>query len=225
MNFLQLVNRLRLEAGVSGADLSTVINQTGEMARLVKWINAAWMDIQSMREDWPWMRTSCSFATVAGQATYTVAQCGVTDLGAWARDTFRNYDTAEGINSEIFMEYVAYEKWRDLYLFGSLRSNQSRPIEITITPDLSLGLGPVPAAGYTAIGDYYRIPSEMALDDDIPGMPNQHHLAIVYRAMMSYGAYEAAPEVYQRGETEFKTIMRRLSNSRLPEITLGGALA
>jgi hypothetical protein len=50
-------------------------------------------------------------------------------------------------------------------------------------------------------------------------------MAIVYRAMMSYGAYEAAAEVYQRGEAEFNRMIRRVLADRLPEISAGSALA
>ena len=50
-------------------------------------------------------------------------------------------------------------------------------------------------------------------------------MAIVYRAMMMYGAFESANEVYDRGETEFGKIMRRMADQRLPEVTFGGALA
>jgi len=39
--------------------------------------------------------------------------------------------------------------------------------------------------------------------------------------MMYYGAYEGAPEVYDRGEMEFDKNMRRLDALRLPEIRWG----
>ena len=42
---------------------------------------------------------------------------------------------------------------------------------------------------------------------------------------MSYGAYESAPEVYQRGDLEFGKLMRRMTADRIPETTWAGALA
>lgn len=224
MNFLQLVQRLARDTGVPGTGPATVVNQSGEDGRLVNWISSAWVDIQNEHSDWQWMRKSASFSTVAGQATYTPTQCGVTDFGAWDRNSFRNYDTAAGSKSEIFMSYQEYELWRDEYQFGNMRTVQTRPSQITITPDKSIGLGPVPAAGYTVIGDYYSIPTEMTLDADIPALPTQYHMAIVYRAMMFYGAYEAANEVYQHGQTEFERIMARIYSDRLPDIQFAGGL-
>jgi hypothetical protein len=49
-------------------------------------------------------------------------------------------------------------------------------------------------------------------------------MAIVYRAMMFYGGYEAASEVYQRGEQEFVKLMRRMTADRLPEVSFAGTL-
>lgn len=225
MNFLQLVQRVQLECGVSGAAPATVVGQPAEINRLVKWVNSSWIDIQNERQDWEWMRGSCSFVTIAAQATYTPVQCGITDFGAWDKDSFRNYETAAGSGSEIFMDYIDYETWRDTYQFGSMRTSYSRPMDISITPLKALALGQVPTAGYTIVGDYFKIPSELALDADIPAIPTQYHMAIVYGAMLSYGGYEAASEVYQRAEIGYKKIMRRLRNDQLPDVTFAGALA
>ena len=74
-------------------------------------------------------------------------------------------------------------------------------------------------------GDYFKVASELATDVSIPALPTQFHMAIVYRAMMYYGASEAASEIYQEGETEFKRFMRMLVKNQLTGITVGGALA
>lgn len=310
MNRLQLVQRLHQECGVSGSRPTTTLNLTGELNRLVGWVDAAWNDIQGKHQNWKWLRATATFPTVAGQATYTPAQIGLTDFGMWDRETFRNYvnPTVEfsvgspcvmtlqshglsvgdafkpyttgslptgltagttyyvvstpstdgvtfsataggaevstsgtqsgthtitsnnttifaGFRTEVYMTYREYDSWRDMYLYGSLRKVQTRPMEMTVTPNRAIGAGPLPAAGYTMLGDYFRIPSDMAADADTPAMPSQFHLAIVYGAMMHYGAYEAAPEVYQRGEKEFKKYMSRLEIDQLPDLQFGGALA
>lgn len=225
MNFLQLVQRTRSECGVSGSQPISVANQVAEIARLVAWVNTAWVDIQSERQDWDFLRSPVTFQTVLAKPTYTPIECGITDFGMWARDSFRNYETAAGTNSEVFMEYIDYELWRNTYQFSTLRASYSRPLQITITPNKSLGLGQVPLAGYTVVGEYFRQPTELVLDTDIPSIPTQFHMAIVYKAMMHYGAYEAASEVYQRGEVEYKKIMKRLLSSQMPEIVFCGALS
>lgn len=225
--YLQLVQRLRQDCGVSGSGPTTVVSQTGQYKQLCDWINDAWMDIQSAHQDWEWLRVSLTpFTTTAAKQTYSpTADLSLTDFGMWARDSFRVYDTTAGINSETFLEYIPYDKWRDTYLFGALRSTTSRPNHVTITPDKSLGFGPITAAGYSIVGDYFKVPTTMSADTDTPSLPSHFHMAIVYRAMMFYGSYEVAPEVYQRGETEFTKMMRRMTLDRLSEPLMGGALA
>jgi hypothetical protein len=310
VNFLQLVQRLRTETKASGSSITSVVNQTGEYGRLVDWINDAWLDIQSERTDWEWMRATATFPTVTGRPVNTLAQIGLTSFGTWARNTFRNYVNPQvtltlgspgvvnlpthnltagdtfvpfttgalftgltagttyyvlttptagtftvaataggtaidftgtqsgthtmtsnnttifiGLNSEIYMDYADYSIWRDRYEYGSLRQTQTRPIEVTITPDKSIGLGPFPIAGYTVLGDYYTVPAYMAANGDTPAMPAQFHMAIVYKALISYGTYEEDGFIIARAERELKRFMRKLSADRLTEVKTCGALA
>jgi len=230
MNLLQLCNRLIQEAGIStsASAMTTTVNQTGELARVVNWIQAAWIDIQSMHQDWQWMRKSASFQTIDGQAVYDVGSgddINISDFGMWTLDTARNYVTTLGDISEIFMSYIDYEEYRDSYQYGALRYSKSRPTVFTITPKKSIGLGIVPTSGYTVTLDYFARPSEMADDNASPELPSQFHMAIVWRALMLYGSFEAAIESYQRGQTEFNIMSSRLELDRLPMVQMGGPLA
>ena len=226
MNYLQLVARLKRKCRVTGAAPASIENATSEeVNRLKDWINEAWMDIQETRQDWDWMRGSCSFATVAGQAIYTPTEAGVTDFGIWTRDTWRIYTTSAGMPSEQFLIYRSYESWRNLYQFGSMRTSQTQPVDLTITPDKSIGIGPIPTAGYTVIGDYFKLPTELSLNADTPAMPSRFHMLIVYRAMMFYGVSEAAPKVYEEGKTEFNRMMSRVTENNLPELMVTGEFA
>lgn len=229
MNFLTLTTRLRRKCRVTGTGPITVIGQSEEYARLVDFINEAWMQIQRKRTDWQWMRNSMTFPTVAAQAEYTLAQIGSTgtnfsDFGNWALESFRSYPTATGVSAEIEMGHLNYLYWRDIYLYGANRSVEQWPNEFTVLPALGIGLGPVPAVGYTISGDYYKAATEMTLDADIPSLPTQFHMAIVYRAMMFYGVSEAAPEIYDEGATEFNRIMVQIEDQQLPEMQEPGAL-
>lgn len=230
MNFLELAQRLCQECGDSTVNITTVASQTGKAKRMVDWLNSAWMDIQGAHRDWGWMRNSASFTTVNGQATYALGSgagtAGVTtaSFGSWIRDSFRIYPTATGTDAEVPLGYIDYDRWRDTYQIGSSRTTTSQPGQYTITPSKGIGLGPVPTAGYTVTADYFTSPASMSLDADIPALPAHYHLAIVYRAMMMYGTFDVAGEVYQRGEAEYKRMMRRIENDYLPEVELGGPL-
>jgi hypothetical protein len=226
MNFLQLVQRLRIEAGASGSGPVSVLSQAGELARLVLWVNAAWTDIQNERQDWGWLQSSFSFVTINAQATYTPVQCGLTDHGAWKDTTFRSYLTATGYSTENYMDMISYDNWRDTYQYGSNRTTYSNPVVFAIKPaDKSICLGPVPTSDYTIIGEYFKAPTELVLDADIPAMPTNYHMAIVYRALMMYGMYEGVGDAIQRGQMEYDKLMRKIRADQLPEIMVNGALA
>lgn len=231
MNFLQLAQRLRRKCRVSGSGPTDVTGQTEEYARLLDWVNEAWMMIQRKHEqDWFFMRATCSAPTINGQASYGATEFNLTDLGRFALnyesgDTFRVYSTATGTASETLMDVIDYDDWRDTYLLGSLRTSFQRPGCVASGPDERLYCGPIPSDGWTITGEYFRVASEMAAAGDTPSLPARYHMAIVYRAMMLYGVSEAAQEVYADGQNAFDMIMREIERTQLPRIRLGGPLA
>lgn len=230
MNFLQLINRTRVECGVSGAStpLSTAQNLTGESARIANWVNSAWNDIQTSKEDWQWMRQPFQFNTVAQQQIYTPTEAGIAStFGNWKRDSFRCSSVGQNYQDEQLLNYMEWTTFRNLYQYGSSRTTYARPVVVTIDPDKSLGFGSIPDLAYVITGEYYVKPAEFSADTDAPSpyFPDRFHLAIVYRAMMSYAGYEAAPEVYSRGELEFKRLMNRVEIDQLPTMVSGPPLA
>jgi hypothetical protein len=221
MTFLQLCNLLIAEAGISAQPMTTVVGQTGELGRVVNWIKQAWIAIQASQTTWRFMRKSASIVTVAGQSgTYTAS-----DVATWTLDTARNYVTASGLITEIFMNFVEWDDYRNSYLYGALRYAQSRPLVFSIAPDNTLSFGPVPNGDHTVTIDYYKQPIELAADADIPGMPTEFHMGIVWRALMFYGGYEAAGESYNRGMNEYGIVLDRLEVTQLPMLQMGGPLA
>lgn len=249
MTFLDLVVRACEECAVNTDSLSTVVGQRGELKRMVNWVSDAWFKIQGKHQDWRFLRTTASWPTIATQAEYTTLQCGIDagTFGRWIPDSFRNYLTSSasmawgddawgdspydgssstgGFSTEIFMAPIPYADWRDLWKFGANRSVTSRPYHLTVLPNDGIGLGPAPLAGYTILGDYYSAPVRLALDVDVPTLPAKHDpMIIVYQAMMSYGAWWKAPEIYGQGKTEYQKLMLALELDQLPQMHFSGAL-
>jgi hypothetical protein len=56
-------------------------------------------------------------------------------------------------------------------------------------------------------------------------MPEAYHLMIVYKAMQSYGLYEAAPEVLSRGQIEYQKLLTQIEREQIPDVYLGQPLA
>lgn len=226
--FLELVNRARRECGVTGPALSTLSNLSGESLRIAEWVAESWNDLQTMHTGWLFMNRKFSFTTTANKQTYTPAECGVNDLSHWFLRTFRCYVTAQGRSSEQFLIYNDRLLFRDVYQFGPALTNYQRPTIFTVEEDgLNLSFGAIPDSNaYTILGEYYAKPSEMLVAADEPGdLPWEYRMILVYDAMKRYGAYESAPEVFDRGRDGYDLKLSELERTHLPIITLGEPLA
>lgn len=228
MTLLQLVNQLRLECGVTGPTLVTVANVVpgSENARMVNWIQTAWNDIQTSKEDWLFLRESFVFNTVAQQQIYTPSGgAGLTDFGNWKRDSFRCSSVGSDYRDEQLLNYMDWTTFRNLYKYANMRNTFARPVVVTVDPHKNLGFGSTPDIPYVINGEYYTKPVALVLDGDEPAIPIRFHMTIVYRAMMYYAGYEAAPEVMARGEFEYKRFYSNLQIDQLPTVVSGPPLA
>jgi hypothetical protein len=226
--FLELTQRLFQECQLPGSGPATLASASGQTFDLAAWISQSCKEIDELHEDWSYLlvHPGVAFTTVAAQQLYTPTQAGVTvgEVGQWKLDTFRNYLTSSGYPSEIEMTWIDYDNWLRTEKIGVLRTTQVRPMVFTIAPDKSIGLQ-CPLAGYTVIGDYYRIPVVLEVDADTPLIPQRYRMAIVYKAMMAYATSENAPEIYNEGERNYRLQLAAMSRTLLPTIRSTGALA
>jgi hypothetical protein len=223
--FLELCQDFREEAGITGSGPVSVIGQTGEMKRVVNWILKAYKDIQNKHRNWDFLRENFSFETIASTSTYLPTAVSLDELATWKQDTFRIYRTATGVADEQWLRCWRWDELRDAYLIGPSRSQTGRPTEFAIKPDKSVVFWPAPDAVYTVTGEYFQRAQTMTANADEPLLPEQFHDIIKWRAMMYYGAYEGAAEVYANGKSEYARMMFEMRLDQLPGITLGGALA
>lgn len=225
MTYLELVKRLRSECGVAGDGPSTTVGQIREMQRLCNWIVQSWEEIQLETREFDFMRNNTTWDTVANQQTYIpTTDIGLTDFGSWKDDSFKAYLASAGVATEIALtQYKSYADFRAYYLTGSRRLVTGRPMYITITPDRSLMLGFTPNDVYTCSAEYFRSPQTLAADADIPIMPQQYHMAIVYRAMQKYGRFNAAGEQVEAGQAGYSSIINRLVADQSPQIMYGSS--
>ena len=225
MNLLQLVNQARVECGVSGPALSTAQSQTGESGRMVSWVQQAWIDIQTSKEDWMFLRLPFTFNLVANQYQYTATDAGLTNFGNWKRDSFRASSVGQDYRDEQLLNYMEFTTYRNLYRYANMRNTTARPVVVSITPEKDLAFGSKPDQAYVIDGEYYTQPTSLTADTDVPLIPTRFHMAIVYRAMMYYAGYEAAPEVLARGDFEYRRLYSRMEIDQLPTIISGPPLA
>lgn len=220
MNLVQLTEKLRTECGASGQVLTTVQNVTGETRQLRDWIIDAWTEIQNGEEDWTFNRVEISKDITTGQQKRTLTQLLITDLRDWKRDEFRMYTNSVGQDDEQDLIYASYLDFRDEYLKGTGLQQVGRPWRISIDPaDDSLYFGPNPNTSYKLLGTYYKTAQVLSADADAPtSIMAQFHMAIVYAAMMKYGAFNGAPEVFDRGKNGWNDFEFRLQNKYKPAV-------
>ena len=227
MTFLELIKRLRSEAGGSGTGPSSVINQSGESLRFVNWINSAWEDIQNAQTEWRFMRFGFTVNTIANVDSYAYTSCtdtttsvAIANFNHWARDSFKLYTVS--LADELELIDLPYDDWRQLYRTRPQVAN--RPINSTVLPDYKIGLGPKPKGIYVLSGDYYRAAKLLAIDADTPTIPVQFQMAIVWKALMYYAAYEEAGSLYATADKNYTNIYGKLLKNQMPMIESAGPM-
>jgi hypothetical protein len=212
MNYLQLCQRLRLEAGISGNGPTSVTGQTGEMSEVVTWIDSAYNDIQARRHNWEFLRNDFTFPCVVGTSAYAITVA--TDLGTWKTDSFRvSLDT---LNDEQWMNCLTWEEMRDFRLFGSNRYVTGQPMDFAVKPNKSIVVWPIPDDTYDINGEYWKKPAIMTTNTSEPLFPERFHMVIVWRALMLYGGFQEANAKYQHAEKEFNRLYFALESDQLP---------
>lgn len=222
--FLELCQNTRSEGGMSGTGPTTVVNQTGEMGRVVTWVNRAYERIVSKYKTWNFMRPSFSFQTIEATAEYLPTAVDITDHGSWKVDSLRCYLTEAGVSDEQWIIYREWDQFRDLYRFGGVTAIAGRPQWFSVAPDQSLVFHPVPDAEYTVVGERFRRPTKMTANNDVPVIPAEFHDIIMWRALMFYAAYEQDGALLLSSQDQYRSMLVELMRKELPDLTTGDAL-
>lgn len=230
--YLELCQFCRQECTDSGSGPTTVVGQTGELGRYVKWIKDAWQELQVSRPDWRWPRKSFYVPTVADTEAYaynaaglvdTVTVAAITRWSYWYRLTFKAYLQSDGVGTEYPLMWIEWDGFRRIYHYGTQNSQQ--PIHVSVDPTGKFTLGPKPNAVYIVSGDYQLATQILALDADVPDMPADYHNLIVFDAMAKYGGKNVAVEAMVRANSEGGRLRMALELNQLPPMLYGGSLA
>lgn len=220
--YIQLVQDLHREAGISGDHPNSVVAATGETLRLANWIKAEWVKIQNRHPNWRWMRKSFSLQTVAADDTYAYTDCvdddtslAISRFSRFLPEGFKIYLTSAGVGTQGWLTYVVWDDFKQIFKIGT--QVESYPSFVTFDPANNIVLGAKPDGIYTVTGDYQRSPQILTADSDVPEMPSQFHDLIWLGALRRYAAYESAPEVWGEAKAQYSELMRHLDANQLPE--------
>jgi len=193
--FLKICKDVARECGISGgaANPTTVVGQTGELARVVGWVTNAYEEIQGS-SNFRWLRKKFTLNTLAGVDTYDFSECidvatgeNISRFKSWRLNDRENppkiYLASTGVGGEIFLSYTEWDHFEYLYKTGSLQNQTTFPYHISVDPDDKIRLGIKPDNIYTVTGDYHRSAQILAADGDVPEMPAAYHSLIKYTAM------------------------------------------
>lgn len=231
--FLQLAQILRRKVGGTGTGPSAVTSQTGEDERYVEDIAEAYTEIQN-RCHWRWLRHGFTVNTVADDDVYAYGDCtdtttssAITRFGSWRfrdrNDPPKIYLTSSGVGTQRWLIWVPWEDFKEIYRIGT--QNSGSPVHVSIDPQDNIVIGPAPNDVYTITGDYIRSAQVLAADGDIPEMPTQFHMLVVYRAMEEYAGYEGSADDKMRSIKKGQRLMRQLERNQRPKMRLSGPMA
>lgn len=211
MDLLALVQSLHQEAKLTGAEPDAVTGQTGRDADLVRWSIEAYNDIQRAKDGkWKWLRSGFHVDTVADTASYAFGAVQDTDDSA-AITRFRAWDldpreppliflSADGKVAERELFIDTWTHFRYLYLRGTHAS--SYPSTVVTDVNDKLFLGATPDAVYRVTGNYWKSNQNLVADTDVPEMPADYHMMVVWRAITKYAYNTVGHEVLARAQSE-----------------------
>jgi hypothetical protein len=230
MNFLDLCRQLELESGTvdPGKLIGSVTGTASRRTKIVGWVQAAWTIVQGARGDWRFMRRDYAGTLTIGTARYAGADLGIARFAGWLRDRpgYRPHaihDPAKGPADLTELSEIGWEEWRAA--FGRGAAPVGRPAVYAIAPDERICLGPVPDRAYAIDGEYRRGLQTLAANEDVPEMPAEHHLAILWRALMLLGEHDEAPATVNAATIRFIAAMEKLERDQTDRPVLGRARA
>jgi hypothetical protein len=175
MNYLQLCNAVLRE--INEVEITNVTSTRGIQTSVADFINKAQRDIINSEVEWPFTVVSQSFTTTAGTAEYARES----DAKTVDFDSFTVQESASKT-----LKYISFEEYLETRNEADTNpdtGSRAVPEYVYETPDIKIGLSPVPdESTYTVRYYYYQTNTDMATNTDTPTIPERFHDVIVNRA-------------------------------------------
>ena len=186
--YLQLCQNMARDIGIPGSGPSSVTSSSlsEEENAVIRYIKNADIDIQSRWFDWMFLWKEATINSVSGTSTLT----SPTDLGNWNVDTVV-WD--KGTDNNLPLGYMPWGEYFEMYKLGTVDSDD--PEVFSIKPDNVMDLYPTPNSITPVYSQYWKVPTELAVDSDVSSIPPRFQRIIIARAKIYYAENEDAPEV------------------------------
>lgn len=216
MNFLQLCQRTRSEAGVSrNTDLSpaTVVGQSGRLKTIVDWVAEACKVIER-EHNWSfrWEEVSLTIPAASNKTTGQAipAKC---------------YEHEAAHIGSSFLTYVPWEDFR--LMFPTIEAGQAgqKPSVWTVDPTMQIRVNITVAADTDITFERYKNPTALALDADTPLVPEEFHMIVVWKAVEYYGQDQEAGVRVATAKENYATLHQQMLARYFPTSLMGEPLA
>ena len=226
MNLRQLVQRAYRECGLTGDGPSTVLNQSGRSNDVIRCVLQAFEEVQVARTDWAWDWRRTAFALTNGVDSYDPVTAPAFNISsgvrAWVRDGAYVYRSSLGETSRNWLEW---EEWQAFRTRGVPVVN-SQPVLFSTAPDETLRYFPRPNQDdFIAVHEYWLKPQTLAADTDVPRMPAEYHMAIVWKAVMGYAQTYKDWTRHDSAEERYLRMLAQMVDTHTSPIMVGGPLA
>jgi hypothetical protein len=101
---------------------------------------------------------------------------------------------------------------------------EGTPYFWSIRPDKAFVVNAKPAADTVYSVERYKNPAAFTADADVPGLPEEHHMLIVWKAMLLYANFEEAGVTRTVVQIEHDRHLAELAMTELPDVTFGEPL-
>ncbi len=241
MTFLSICQDVHREIAGGSGDPGTlptaVTGQVGELARIVKWVQRAYREIQESQRDWRWMITESTNNTLALGASSVTLTGTATDYDE-LRPYFGHhgafvlfYKSSIGVTDAQETPFVPWAEFNGFYNSGRF-TETGRPQFCALAPDGTLKVHPVADVQYNVKYAYRKDPQELSADGDVPLMPAKYHDLIMYLALCYYGRSNEANRILSwlgtglqdrsRPNSPLTYLYQALCNEQLPAISYFG---
>lgn len=215
-NLLEMAQRLSREASVNGITPSSTTGQSGEPQRIGDWIVDAWREIQgSKRWNFLWEQVTLTVLDTTNVLATVLPPSRWDKESTWL---------VAGVGSDNGDRQLDYIPWQEFAITYRRLGTPGGIVAWTIRPDNAFVVN-APALGNTTISvQRWKNPQILVLDSDIPLIPADLTMYIVYTALKKYAGFDEAGAQRQIAVDEMRTMRGALYERCLEEIVMGGSL-
>jgi len=211
--YLEICQSVRAQAGIAGSGPSNVQNQVGIYANVVRWVDEAYNEIQTLHPNWNFLYSQRTLTFPSGFNSYPVLLSeGLREI---ANDS---YVWQFQLGRKTRLEYLPWHIYKNADRF--LEDETGSPEVITADPSGNLVIWPTPDEDYQITFEGFIVPDVMDISSDIPIIPAQYHDLIKLKALMKYSENFTADTVYRSADTNFRLMLRKMQFSELPRDNL-----